>query len=271
MRILHTAMSAFLALGATGAGAQAPAATGGRMVALTTVDRVSGEQAETRSAVLCVPERYLCLRAWRESDGRAWTLDIYDRIPAGARVAPVRRIVLPPGDNPDRETFRIWPHLIRETSGAVLIGLERHRTAGFSGGGAGQTEVVLFRLEPNAEPAEVLTVQTGYSSMIRACFSEAEYRRWGDACHDEYELTGRLSIASAAAPGRPRLALRTAARSFPRGARAEHSDRSGLRRSDLVWEPDPVCTYRRTFTFNAASGRYEPDRPLPDCSLYSLP
>lgn len=242
---------------------------GSRMVPMAAVDRVSGEQAETRSALHCVVARDFCLRAWREADGRAWTLDVHDRVPAGANVAPTRRIALPAGDNPDRETFAIWPNLIREESGALLVGVERQRTEGFSGGGASETRLVLFRLEPGAaEPAEVLTVQTGYSAMIRACFTEEEYRNRG-ACHDEYMLSGTIGLAPGTA-GRPRLALATRARSFPRGARAEE-DRHRLRRADLVWEPDPACSYQRTFAFNASSGRYEPDQPLPDCTTYQLP
>lgn len=242
-----------------------------RMMPLATVIPVSGEQARTLSALLCNTARDFCLRAWRATDDAAWTLDVHDRVPTHANLTPVRRITLPASDYPGGEELDIWPHLIREASGAMLIGVESLRRTGFSGGGAGQTDLVLLRIESAAaESVEVLTVQTGYTSMIRACFSEAEYRRWGDFCHDEYEFTGSLGLAPAAG-GRPRLTLRTTARSFPRGARAEGSDRAGLRRSDLVWEPDPGCSYLRTFTFNAASGHYEPDRPLPDCSLYALP
>jgi hypothetical protein len=31
---------------------------------------------------------------------------------------------------------------------------------------------------------------------------------------------------------------------------------------------DPLCSYRRSFTFDAAAGRYVPDAPLPDCGDY---
>lgn len=274
MRILHAALTTALALAATAAFAQPPAsdAPGDRIESFPAIDRVSAEQAALRSAMHCVAERSFCLRAWREGDGGVWTLDIHDRAPLGANVAPARRFALPAGDNPDRETFNIWPHLVREASGALLIGVERYRTEGFSGGGAGETRLVLLRLESGAaEPVEVLTVQTGYSAMIRACFTEEEYRHRG-ACHDEYELVGTLGLTPAAAPGRPRLVLTTAARSFPRGARAEgENERARIPRRDLVWERDPACSYRRSFAFDAASGRYLPDRPLPDCSTYALP
>ena len=117
----------------------------------------------------------------------------------------------------------------------------------------------------------MLTVQTDYGAMIRACFTEEEYRSRG-ACHDEYEFSGTLGLAPGAAAERPRLTLATTARSFPRGARAE---RQTTRRAPPlpIWSgsADPDCSYRRIFAFNAASGHYEPDRPLPECSTYQLP
>jgi hypothetical protein len=153
----------------------------------------------------------------------------------------------------------------------LLFGVLRTRTAGFSGGGAGETQLILLRQPPGAiEATEVVTVQTGYSAMIRACFTEAEYRTRG-ACHDEYELDGVLGLAPGAGGERPGLVLTVASRSFPRGARREGSETRRLRRSDLVWEADLECSYRRTFAYSAASGRYEPDRPLPECPAYRLP
>jgi hypothetical protein len=270
---MHPARMAWVALslGATAAVAQPVVDdAGNRMAALPAVDHVPSEQAQQRSTLHCTAARDVCLRAWRAADDGVWSLDVHDRVPAGANVAPTRRIAPPPGDNPGRESYAIWPHVIREASGALLIGALRNRSEGFSGGGAGMTQLVLLRLgSAHAEPVEVLTVQTGYSAMIRACFSEEDYRSRG-ACHDEYELTGTIRLAPAAAGGRPRLTLVTRARSFPRGARAEQEQRR-IRRSDLVWEPDPACSYRRSFSFNPTSGRYEPDRALPECSSYQLP
>lgn len=270
--IVRAVCIAALVLPAAAASAQAAAAddAGNRMTPLPAIAPVSDEQAETRSALHCNAARNLCLRAWRDGESGPWFLDVHQRLPSGADVAPVGRIALPPGDDPDRETQAIWPQLIEEASGALLFGVERYRTAGFSGGGAGQTQLVLFRRPPaEVAAAEVLTVQTGYTAMIRACFSEDEYRNRG-VCHDEYELTASIGLAAAAAAGRPSLTLAAAARSYPRGARADEDDNRRYRRADLVWEADPACSYRRTFAFDPASGRYAPDRPLPDCSTYSL-
>ena len=274
MRILHAAMAASLAAGTTAALAQREAIddAGSRIVPLRVAAAVSSEELSRRSAVHCVTARDFCLRAWREGeDGGNWFLDVHRRLPSGADVVPLARIALPPGEDPSSETQTIWPHLVREASGALLFGVLRTRSAGFSGGGASETHLILFRQSPGiVEATEVLTVQVSYRAMIRACFTEEETRSRG-ACHDEFELSGTLSLAPEAASGRPRLALATAARSFPRGARAEETERPRLRRGDLVWERDPACSYRRSFAFDAASGRYAPDRPLPDCSTSALP
>jgi len=272
MSLLRLALAA-LVLSATASRAQ-PSATaddgGNRMLPMTVVIPVSDEQAETLSALRCTSARDLCLRAWRVSDGQQWTLDIHDRVPAGPNLAPARRIPLPAGENPDRETHRIWPHLVREASGALLIGVERYRTEGFSGGGAGATQLMLLRLATAAaEPAEVLTVLTSYGAMIRACFSEADYNS-GRPCHQELELSGTLSLMPEAAAGRPRFDFATTARVFPRGSLREGWEYRRYRRADSVWERDPSCSYRRVFTFDAATGRYVPDRPLPECSNYAL-
>ena len=269
---MHPVRVALLAtsLGAAAASAQPAGGSGARMVALLAMDRVTGEQAQSRSALHCTATRDFCLRAWRASEAGSWTLDIHYRPPTGANVAPARRIALPPDDHPGSGEHGVWPHLVREASGALLIGVERYRRTGFSGGGAGETELVLLRLEtPAAAAAEVLALRAGYTAMIRACFSEADYRS-GRPCHQELEFSGTLTLAPGAS-GRPSLALATTARVFPRGSLREGWETRPYRRANSVWETDPACSYRRVFAFNAASGRYEPDRPLPECSTYSLP
>lgn len=266
MQMLRAALATLLALGAA-----AEAQTGSVATPLRIVTPVAPEDEIRRSAVHCVTARDFCLQAWREgadADG-AWFLDIHRRVPSGTDVGPEHRLAIPASAEPSSETDTIWPHLIREPSGALLFGVLRTRRTGFSGGGASETHLILFRRAPGeAEAREVLTVQTGYGAMIRACFSERDYRSRG-VCHDEYELDGIVTLAPGAGE-RPGLVLTVASRSFPRGARREE-DRDRIPRADRIWEADPACSYRRTFAFNTASGRYAPDRALPECSLYALP
>lgn len=244
--------------------------SGNRLLPLRATGRVTPQQAETRSAVHCNAQRNFCLRAWREGERGPWFLDVHQRVPSGPNAVPVGRIALPPGDDPESVTHGVWPHLVREASGALIFGVERYRRAGFSGGGASETHLVLLRQLPGrVEASELLTVQTGYTAMIRACFTEQEYRSRG-VCHDEFELTGAVGLGPRASAARPALTLAVNARSFPRGAREDSAERPRVPPRDRVWEADPVCSYRRTFAFDPASGRYAPDRPLPDCSTYSL-
>jgi len=271
MIVIRATFAALFGLCGGMAAAQQPAAdnAGNRMIPFAAIAPISEEVQQTRSAVHCDAERSVCLQAWR-GDGAGWTLDIHDGLPNRSNAAVPRRIALPGGEDPERETHGIWPHLVREASGALLIGIDRLRSAGFSGGGASATHTLLFRLtSPGAEPVEVLNVQTSYGAMIRACFSEDEYRNRG-VCHDEYEMTGTLALAPEAT-GRPRLTFTVTARSYPRGARTDESETRRYRRADLVWEPDPACSYRRMFAIDAATGRYVPDAPLPECSIYALP
>lgn len=264
---------ALLLLNASASPAQPPAAdsAGNRMRPLPVLRSVSAERAETLSALRCNAERDFCLRARREGESGPWVLEIHDE-PSADAAAPERRLPLPAGEDPDSELYQIWPHLIAEASGAMLIGVERYRRAGFSGGGAGMTQLVLLRLPSGGGEAEqVLSVQTGYTATIRACFSEADYRRLRDACHQQLEFSALLGLEPAASGSRPRFSFTAAARAFPRGSLVEGWEIHPLRRADRVWERDPACSYRRIFAFDDASGRYAPDRPLPDCSTYSLP
>lgn len=242
-----------------------------RRVPLTIATRVTDSQAETLSARHCTVERDICLRARRNGETGPWTLDIQEgEGPSAVTATPDRSIPLPVGLDAESEVYQIWPRIIHEASGAMLIGVERYRRAGFSGGGASETTLLLLRVTGDGEPEQVLSVQSGYTAMIRACFTAREYRSRG-VCHDEYILAGTLDLAPRAANGRPALSLVVNARSFPRGARQDSAERPVVPRRDRVWEADPACSYRRTFAFDAATGRYAPDSPIPECDTYRLP
>lgn len=242
--------------------AESPAdAAGNRLLAFPAVGQPSADGSEESPRRHCAAARTWCAELRRDGDG--WLLELTEG------VGQPRRIALP-GD-PDSDSFTLWPHLVREAGGAVLAGVERTYRTGFSGGGASRTALLLVRAEPGrGAPALVLDIPLRGSAMIRACFAEADEAARAGACHDEYSLAGTLRLDPATAAGRPRFILTAAARTYPgrRSRTAEAPAAAQLRRSDLVWASDPGCTYRRALAFDPASGRYQPDSPLPDCPDY---
>lgn len=227
--------------------------------------RRAAEEALVENLVLhrCTADRGWCAELVR--DGESWLLEL-----AGG--SGERRIRFEP---PDRETgdpiFALWPHLVREGDGAVTVGLLASRRTGYSGGGALATRLILVRVEPDAAQAEtVLAVPVEGSAMVRACFSEEDMRLRREACHDDYQFSGTLTLAPDGTGGHPRFLLTTRARTYPGDVtRWEDSDeRPPLRRGDLVWADHPGCSYRRTFAFDSAARRYVADAPLPDCGQF---
>ena len=243
--------------------AESPAdAAGNRMLAFPAVGPAPQDE-ETGSARHCAAARTWCAEL-RRDEGGGWRLELAEG------VAQPRAIALPA--DAESESFVIWPHLVREAGGAVLVGVLRTYRTGFSGGGARRTALLLVRAEPGGgAPALLLDIPLSGSAMIRACFAEADESARAGACHDEYALAGTLRLDPATAAGRPRFILTAAARTYP-GRRSRTAEApaaaAALRRSDLVWAPDPACTYRRALAFDSASGRYRPDSPLPDCPDY---
>lgn len=252
-----------------GAAVAAPA----QMVAFPAVETREAREAARRAAeealveeiVLhrCTPDRDWCGELVR--DGDSWLLELAGR-------SGERRIRFEP---PDREIgdpiFALWPNIVREADGAVMVGLLASRRTGYSGGGALATRLILVRVEPGApQAAAVLTVPVEGSAMVRACFSEEDMRLRREACHDDYQFSGTLALAPDGGGAHPPFLLATRARTYPgEVTRWEDSaERPPLRRGDLVWAEHPGCSYRRTFAFDSAAGRYVADAPLPDCGQF---
>lgn len=197
--------------------------------------------------------------------------------PAGDSSPPP---VLRPGSQaraaraPD-DTFAIWPALVTLRDGGFLAGVEVRSSTGYSGGGGSATELQLFHLSPRgeADAKPVLTVPIAGSLMIRACFSERDMRRRRGACHDEYGFSATLTLAPGGTAARPGLVYATKAWAYPRGASRmqDSNEMPPLRQADLVRRRDTTCSFTRRMVFSAAAGEYRPDRPLPDCSDYTVP
>ncbi|MDO9608212.1 MAG: hypothetical protein Q7J26_06775 [Brevundimonas sp.] len=172
------------------------------------------------------------------------------------------------------ETYQPWTGLVRLADGGFLAGVEAGARSMYSGGGGQASELRLYRLTAAGEPgaAPVLTVPIRGALMIRACFSEADMKQRAGACHDEYGFDATLKTAGGS-DALPMLDYETVATAFPRGVSrsADSLEKAPLTKADLFAERDPNCSYQRRFVFDAAAGVYQPDRPLPDCSDYTVP
>jgi hypothetical protein len=214
-------------------------------------------------------------------DGR-WCVSIAEAQDEQAQALPVVRsagapapVTQPPSDAFSNETYAVWPRLILLKDGGFLAGVETRTSTAYSGGGGSATELRLFRVPRDGQtaPMPVLQLPVGASLLIRACFGERDMRYRRGACHDEYSFSGSLELTNESAAGLPTLAYVTEARAFPRGvSRMEDSTaKPRLKKSDLVHERDPECSFSRRLRFDATAGAYQPDAPLPECSAYTVP
>lgn len=239
----------------------------------TPESRAAAQQAAERALVeTLILRRCTAARDWCAElvpDGEAWRLEIAG--PSRTQTPAPRLRFDPPDQEYGEPFFALWPHLVHEPDGAVAVGLLATRRTGFSGGGALATRLIMVRVAPGAaEATEVLTVPAEGSAMIRACFSEEDMRQRREACHDEYELNGTLTLAPDDGSGRARFQFATRARTYPGEVRRweDSGERPPLRRRDLVWADDAACSYQRTFSYDPAAGRYLADSPLPDCGQF---
>lgn len=252
--------------------AVAPLATPPAPPILQTLTRDDDNRACTADAAWCVGLAQDAPRAAMEPG-------------AGGETAPViRPVVRPRGeqlpeppqtDNLERETYQPWDGLVRLSDGGFLAGVEAGASAMYSGGGGQSWELSLFRLngEGEAGPAPILTAPLAGSLIIRACFSEKDMTQRAGACHDEYSFEATLTLAPNAPGAMPIFDYVTTATAYPRGVNRNKDSLTmrPLTRRDLVAERDPECSYQRRFTFDEATGVYQPDKPLPDCSAYTVP
>lgn len=173
----------------------------------------------------------------------------------------------------DTTSRHLWPQLVSAGAGSYLVGVITEEHTAYSGGGAYASTLTLYRVGAGSGIAAVLVVPWDSGSLIRACFSERDYRQRAGACHDEYTFTATLTAAGDRNGNEPpELHYRTTATSFPgRVSRQADSLAAGrLRRSDLVRVKNPECSFSRSFRFDRASRAYQPDRPLPaDCTDFT--
>ncbi|MGH6614981.1 hypothetical protein [Sphingomonas sp.] len=197
---------------------------------------------------------------------------LFDRLPGAAGAPAVASFVVPLEDENAR--VALWPRIVREASGRVLVGVEATSSTSYSGGGASMAMLTLIAAETGREAMKaVLTIPWRGSALIRACFSKADMKQRAGACHDEYAFDGTLTLDPTVRTGAPHFIFTTSAKSFP-GPVSRSADSlaaAPLRRKDVKWVKDAQCSYRRTISPDAASGTFRIDIPLPACDDYLVP
>ena len=241
-------------------------AAGNRLVPLETSEAPPADADAVPTA--CTADAHRCVSLeWGEA-GPVLRLTDADR--AEGHGPERARIPLPLPAEGEEGSLVLWPALIVEAGGAVVAGVERIRSTGYSGGGASHSRLLLYRFSPHGAGPLGLELPYSGSASIRACFDEDDVRARAGACADRYELESEVTLDPAVDEGRPTLVLTARARTFP-GRRSRSEDSLAgppLQSSDLVWVEDPTCSYRRTFAFDEADGSYAADRPLPECADY---
>ncbi len=230
---------------------------GNRIVAFPAV--AAAPDRENSSERHCTDDRRWCAQLER-ARGAKWRLRVIE-----AGMAPIA-VDLPQDDYPDL-AFSVWPGLVVEPDGAIQIGVQRRRWTGFAGGGAGDSDLVLLRLDSGTASPVLETLIAG-AATIRACFSEEDFRTRQDSCVDEYSFAAELRLDPENESGRPRFILVARARTFPGSPTREADSRRALSAADLVWATDAECSYRRRFDWDPASAQYRADAPLPTCDDY---
>lgn len=270
MRMLLIAAAFALAACAPQTSTDVTAPDGPDVVALPQTDAAGNRTEALTENPVANPPR------WCTEDG-AWCVVAADDIgPLAVHEPSGTAIELPPAQ--DAISLAPWPQIVRSPSAdgeTVLVGVMTVADQMYSGGGGTASVVTLYRVKASETTAQVVTTEplpVSATISIRACFDEEDQRNRAEACHDEYEFVSeiRLDPASTSAPV---LVLTTEATSYP-GARARSSSDSTteppLTDADLVYVIDEACTYTRTFTADA-TGVYQPNEALPNCSDYLEP
>lgn len=169
-------------------------------------------------------------------------------------------------------SYLIWPMRVPVgDKGAILVGSIMEERTMYSGGGAHASDLTLFLVAPSSPPVSVLTVPWDSGSMIRACFSEKDYRDRRGACHDEYQYSPEIEAKGADAAGYPVLEYRVKSTSYP-GTVSRSADsliKGRLRKKDLVHVEKADCSFTRTFRYDPQAKHYVPDAPLPECGNFT--
>lgn len=249
-----------MAAGADGAG--------NRMAAFVSVTPPHSAEDRDPFARHCTADRTAsrrwCARLVRGEAGAPWQLEFV----RGA--APARRFAIAAPEDESTE-LRIWPHIVIERDGAVILGVERTKSQVFTDKEWDVGRLVLVRAGP--EPAalrQVLEVPLLAYIDENVCLHPGDVRRRFGSCWERLDFRTTLALDPATRAGPPHFLFAARARTWPaHGVLERELDRQlRLRRSDIRWAVDPECTYRRRVAWQARQGIYLPDGPFPRCPDY---
>lgn len=90
----------------------------------------------------------------------------------------------------------IFPKLFKITDKAYAVGIVQEWHEGYSGGGMSEEVADFLQLKANRQYQQVFqNVPLSMYRMIRACFSEEDYKKAGEHCHDEYTLNTQIEYS----------------------------------------------------------------------------
>jgi hypothetical protein len=207
----------------------------------------------------CTPDRRLCV-SLRSAAG--WSLEVTES--GGAA-----RVVAASPAAGAGTYYGLFGPVFAEASGAWLIGIEQGLNIDGGKGWHSVSTLSLFRLAPGAAGAHpVLDVPLSATHSIHLCADPRDRRGHQPlppGCTRDYRLESIFMMDRENRAGPPRFILQSRAGVFM-GPHA-HVPGPGVTAA-MMGEDDPICTYRRVFTFDPATGRYRPDAPLPACRDY---
>jgi len=229
-------------------------------------------------SIFGIPDTPILYSVLRDGDGPV-------RMRFESEGQPAHEISLPLGVHAD-DTISAWPMFIRIAeadageSSSYLLGVMQRRQQGYSGGGANEHRVHLFRVDyprnSDTRARPVLSLPLAADKLIRACFSENDEARRGNACHDSYKFEALLHLDTGQNSDWPVLLYHSQARVAPGvlagllASQRQLPDRA-LTAAEVEERTDPHCSLQRSIRYNSFSLRYEMETPAPDCSDFFVP
>lgn len=187
---------------------------------------------------------------------------------------------LPAKSDNEHITFAPWRRIVREYaadgSELVVVGVAGNEYISYSGGGGQIVRLALYVLSPTPialtpEPAYLVPLSSALS--IRACFTPEDAERRLNACNDQYEFAGDVSLDEEAANDPLALVVTTNAETYP-GVRSRDHDSTEdppLLPGDLKNAKNEQCSYRLVLHYDVQTREYTPDHTPPACEDFLDP